>query len=740
MMKPIVLSSRSRDWIFAFVLFAVVFAVYQPAWNGQPIWDDSAHITKPELRSIGGLARIWTQLGATQQYYPLVHSVFWMEYHIWGDSPFGYHLVNILLHILSALLLVRILRFLQVPGAWLAGAIFALHPVMVESVAWITELKNTLSGVLFLSTALAYLRFDRGRERKRYLIALSFFLLGLLSKSVIATLPASLLAVIWWKRGRIEWKRDVVPLMPFIMLGIASGLFTAWAERTLFEAKGGDFNFTIIERCLIAGRALWFYLSKLCWPFDLIFIYPRWNVSQAVWWQYLFPTAAAILIVTLWVVRKRWRAPLAVFMYFMATLFPALGFFNVYPFIFSFVADHFQYLAAIGPIVFAAGIMERLLGKLKKRSILKAAVTVIPLAALGVLSWKQSGMYSDAETLYRTTIRNNPACWMAHNNLGLLLENSGQTDEAMACYLKALEIKPDFAKAHCNLGDALAETGKTDEAIAHYTKALQINPNYAAAHINFGNTLLHTGKIDDALAHYQKAIEINPEDDLAHYNLGNILCRRGRPDEAIAHYRKALEINPDRAEGHYNLGEALAKTGRVDEAVSHYQKALQINPKLIKALNGLGKIMLESGKTDEAVSHYLKALEINPDDAESLYNLGNALFQTGRTDEAMTQYRKVLEISPNSSEAHNNLGFLLAKTGHTDEAIPHYLKALEIKPDNTNAIGNLSAAFVQKGQRSEAVRYLQKALTTANSQGDEALAQTISENLEMLTKAGKSAR
>jgi tetratricopeptide (TPR) repeat protein len=610
----------------------------------------------------------------------------------------------------------------------------------VESVAWITELKNTLSGVFFLSSALAYLKFDRGREKKRYIIALGFFLLGLLSKSVIATLPISVLVVFWWKCGRIQWKRDVMPLVPFIILGIASGLFTAWAERTVFEANGSEFAFTIIERCLIAGRALWFYLGKLCWPFDLIFIYPRWNVSQVVWWQYLFPIAAMIFMVTLWAVRKRWRAPLAMFMYFTATLFPALGFFNVYPFYFSFVADHFQYCAAIGPIVFVAGGMERLLGKLKKRGVLKASVTVIPLVTLCVLSWKQSRMYADAKTLYRTTIRKNPACWMAHNNLGLLLDNDGQTDEAIACFLKALEIKPDFAKAYCNLGNALAETGKTDEAIEHYVKALHIDPNYVAAHINLGNTFLHIGRIDEAIAHYLKAVEINPGDDLAHYNLGNILCQRGRTDEAITHYQKALEINPGRAEGHYNLGDAFAKTGRPDEAIIHYRKALEINPKLIEALNGLGNIMLESGRTDEAIAQYVKTLEINPHHAESHYNLGNALFKTGRTDEAMAQYRQVLEINPNYSEAHNNLGFLLAKTGQIDDAITHYLKALEINPRNLNAVSNLSAAFLQKGQRTEAVRYLQKALTTANSKGDETLAQAIAENLEMLTKAGKSDR
>jgi len=343
----------NRDLLLCFLLFIASFAAYQPAWNGKPIWDDDHHITMPSLRSLDGLWHIWTQLGATQQYYPITHSVFWFEYHLWGESTLGYHLVNILLHFISALLLVCILRRLAIPGAWFVAAIFALHPVQVESVAWMTELKNMLSGVFFFSAALAYLQFDKERKRKFYIISIVFFVLGLFSKSVIAILPVSLLVVFWWKRGKIDWKNDVVPLLTFLIVGIASGLFTAWVEKKFIGAEGSDFNFTIIERCLIAGRAIWFYLGKIFLPVNLTFIYPRWNVSQAIWWQYLFPSATLILVGALWAFRKHSRAPLAAFLFFAATLFPVLGFFNVYPFRYSFVADHFQYLACIGPIALA---------------------------------------------------------------------------------------------------------------------------------------------------------------------------------------------------------------------------------------------------------------------------------------------------------------------------------------------------------------------------------------------------
>src|SRR4051794_21872006 len=245
--------ARRRSGWLALALVALTLLAYQPAWHGQPIWDDEAHMTKPELRSLGGLARIWTEPGATQQYYPVVHSLFWFEHQLWGDAVLPYHLVNILLHVGAALLLVRLLRQLAVPGAWLAGAIFALHPVHVESVAWISELKNTLSGVCALGAAVIYLRFDDSRRAKFYLTAFVLFSLGLLAKTVIATLPAALLVIFWWQRGKLSWRRDVLPLLPFFAAGLAASFVTIWMERTQIGAVGSDFQLSVVERCLIAG-------------------------------------------------------------------------------------------------------------------------------------------------------------------------------------------------------------------------------------------------------------------------------------------------------------------------------------------------------------------------------------------------------------------------------------------------------------------------------------------------------
>ncbi len=547
-----------KDWLFVVALVVAVFLVYQPAWRGGLLWDDNAHVTKPELRSWHGLYRIWFDLKATQQYYPLLHSAFWIEHKLWGDATLGYHLLNIFLHATAALMVALVLRRLKIPGAYLAAAIFALHPIQVESVAWITEQKNTLSAVFYLGAMLVYLRFDQTRKASLYLAALGLFVLGLLSKTVTATLPAALLVIFWWQRGRLSWRRDVLPLVPLFMLGAAAGAFTAWVERKLIGAEGAAFDLTLVDRCLIAGRAIWFYLGKLLWPADLLFIYPRWQVSQAIWWQYLFPLAALSLLVALWALRRRWRGPLAGLLYFSGTLFPVLGFFNVFPFIYSFVADHFQYLASLGVITLASAGAALLMSRwrLWSRPAGYAACLGL-LTILANLTWRQSRMYSDVETLYRTIIAQNPDCGMAHGNLGLVLKERGQLDEAIAECRKVVQINPNDFKAHNNLGVVLAGRGHFDEAIAEYRDALKINPNDADVHGNLGVALAGRGQLDEAIAEYRKLLELNPNDEKTHNILGVALAGRGHFDEAIAEYRNALKINPNDANAHGNLGSAL---------------------------------------------------------------------------------------------------------------------------------------------------------------------------------------
>ena len=701
-----------RGWLKGLLLLIAVIFVYQPVWHGKPIWDDDAHLTPPGLRSSQGLARIWIEPGATQQYYPLVHSIFWVEYKLWGDATLGCHLINISLHAFSALLLWKILRQLQVPGAYLAAALFALHPVCVESVAWISEIKNTLSGAFYLSAVVFYLRFDRTRNWKIYFLALGLFLLGLMSKTTIAILPAALLVVFWWQRGKLSWKQDVLPLIPFFVVGIGAGLFTAWVEWQFVGASGSGYNFSIIDRLLIAGRVIWFYLGKLVWPVNLTFIYPRWHVSQTVWWQYLFPVTALLVSVGLWLLSRRNRAPLAAWLFFVGTLFPALGFFNVYPFCYSFVADHFQYLAGIGPITLAAaGIAILFRSLINQRPFLEPIVCGTLLLVLGVSSWRQSGMYADIETLWRTTIARNPDCWLANNNLGDYLYNKGHIKEAIEHYQKAIQINPNYAEAQNNLGAALAAEGRFDEAIENYHKAIQISPNFAYALNNLGMALAARGQFDDAIENYRKAIQISPNFADALDNLGAALTVKGRSDEAIGYYRQALAIDSNSAGAQNNLGILLAKQGQITEAIEYYQKAIELNPARAEFYNNLGNLLATQGRPAEAIGQFQKALAIEPDYTKAHYNLADIFFAQGRWDEAIEHYQQALNQMPDSVHAHYQLGLALQSRDRFAGAVAQLQKVLELDPKHIPAQNNL--AWLLATCPDNSVRNGQKAVALA---------------------------
>jgi Flp pilus assembly protein TadD len=577
-----------RDALVLAALFLAILLAYQPAWSGSFLWDDRAHVTARELRSWHGLWRIWFDPGATQQYYPLTHSVFWLEHRLWGEAPTGYHLVNIGLHFGAAALVALILRSLAVPGAYLAAAVFALHPVHVESVAWITELKNTLSAVLYLSAALAWLRFEETRRARSYALALALFVLALCSKTVTATLPAALLVVAWWRHGRVGWRRDVVPLLPFFVLGAGAGLFTVWVERHLNGAQGVGFELTFADRVLIAGRALWFYAAKLFWPAKLTFIYPRWHVDHRALWQYAYPAAAAVAFASAWLARKRGRGALAGLLFFAGTAFPALGFFDVYPFLFSFVADHFQYLASLGVItVVAAGLWRSLERTPLQGRVARIALPVLVLTPLTLLTWRQSHLYRDPEPLYRATIQDNPECWMAWNNLGHLLITRGELDEGMRLTQRALELRPDYPEARTNLAVALAARGRLDEAIPEFRVALRSAPSDAGIHYHFAVTLVRAGRPAQALGHLRRALELEPESAEAHDELGVVLAGLGGSREAIGHFRKALEIDPDSVDAHNNLGIVLARSGNLGEAVAHFRAALRIDPARLEVRRNL---------------------------------------------------------------------------------------------------------------------------------------------------------
>jgi tetratricopeptide (TPR) repeat protein len=401
-----------------------------------------------------------------------------------------------------------------------------------------------------------------------YWLAFALFICALLSKSVTATLPAALLVVVWWQRGRLEWRRDVLPLVPWLAIAAAAGAFTAWFEHQIIGAKGEAFDLTIIERVILAGRVIWFYLGKLLWPARLIFIYPRWTIDATSGWQYLYPAAALALAMALAAIARPIfapasqtasvgrRGPLAGYLFFCGTLVPALGFVNVYPFVFSFVADHFQYLASLGVIVPVAGGLvmasERLAkGSVRVRTMVSAAVIVV----LGVLTWHRSAVYANVETLFGDTIARNPAAWMAYQNLGTALAAEDRLPEAIEAYQGALRARPDYPAArdnlvlaHMRLGDALAaRSDQSQRAIEHYEAVLQLEPGHFRAHYNLGTLLMDVpNRQGEAIAHFEKALAIQPASVEAHVNLGIALADiPSRTREAIAHLDTALTARPD---------------------------------------------------------------------------------------------------------------------------------------------------------------------------------------------------
>jgi protein O-mannosyl-transferase len=689
-------STNFKSWVHAILLGLAVLLCFARSLSGGFIWNDSEYVTRPELRSLAGLVRIWTEPGATEQYYPLLHSAFWVQHRLWGDNPWWYHFLTVMLHAGAALLFARLLLCLEAPGAWLAALLFALHPVHVESVAWITEQKNTLSLVFYLLAALAYLRFDATRGRGAYLAGFALFALSLLCKTVTATLPAALLVVLWWKRGRLEWRRDLKPLLPWLLLGAAAGLFASWVERHYVGAEGADFTASGTGRLLVAARAIWFYLRQLFWPFGLNFIYPRWTVDATVWWQWLFVFAAFLLTVVFWLMRRRFRAFLAAWLFFLGSLFPVLGFVNLYGARYSFVWDHWQYLADLGPLAMVAGGLIFFSDRLAPRwhgaeTVLMALFAVV----LGSISWHHSGIFHDDETLYRATLARNPECWLAENNLAFLLTNRpGGLPEALVHYERALRIKPDYAEAEVNFANALAKIpGRLADAEAHYAHAAR-SGSYAEAWYNLGNLLaLQPARREDAVDAFTRALQLKPEFAEAHVNLANVLATTpGQIPAALTHYEEALRLDPLFLEAHYNLAALLATLpGRESDAITHYETVIRLKPDFAEAQVRLANVLARTpDRRAAALAHYEQALQLQPRSAETHFALANLLSgMSGRLTDAETHYQEALRIDPNFVPAWNNLGILQARQQQFDDARKSWEKALELDPSFADARRNL---------------------------------------------------
>ncbi|MCP4784877.1 MAG: tetratricopeptide repeat protein [Fuerstiella sp.] len=581
MLRDMVEADRSCTTAVAVALGVVLFVgtlcAYSPAMQAGFIWDDDDHITlNKTLHESNGLRRIWLEPTSIPQYYPLVHTVFRIEYSFWQLDAQPYHVTNIVIHALSVLLLWSLLRRLRIPGAWMAAAVFAVHPVHVESVAWITERKNLMSCFFYLASANIFLRWygvteDSALQGKNYVwygVSLLLFLCAILSKTVAGSLPAALLLVIYWKRGRTT-ARDIAFVVPMFVMAAPLGLTTAWLERHHVGAMGADWDYSTSERLLIAGRAAWFYSFKLIWPVNLTFIYPRWQLDTGNLIQWLYPGGVAVLLVVLWSSRKRiGRGPIVAALFFGGTLFPALGFFNVFPMRYSFVADHFQYPASIGLIVLlvAGGrTMVAASGRLKNLATISA---VAVLSILASLCWQRCHVYRDIEQLWTDTISRNPDCWMARANLADEHVRQGRLYSALKQYQIAwqqlgtsgLREAPEFTRIQNNWGMTLGSLNRSPEAIPHFQMAIRHAPDNVLAHANLGNCMEIMQQFNEAKSNYQRALRINPNSSIAHGHLGRLLLLQGETGRATTHLQTAVRLDPDHNEARALLDQMRAET------------------------------------------------------------------------------------------------------------------------------------------------------------------------------------
>ncbi len=644
------------------LLVLLTALAYLPALKGGFIWDDDSHLTENSC-IVGplGFKGIWTSSAAV--YYPLVLSSFWLLHALWGLNPLPYHLVNIAMHAVCAVVLWRVLLRLGVRGAWLGAAVWALHPVQAESVAWITELKNTQSCLFYLLAILLFVKWrqaschlDKKGGSATYLLVLVCAGMAILSKASTVMLPVVLGLSAWWMDGRWRW-RGVVSLIPFFLVSGAASVWTIWEQKYHSGALGPEWTQSWPERVVIAGRVVWFYLGKLVWPHPLMFIYPRWEIDAGRLLAFLPALAAAAGLLVVWWRRNAYgRSLFFALGYFVVSLFPVLGFFNVYFFRYSYVGDHFEYLASMGPLALAGAVITVVFEPLEKKNwFLKPLFCGALFTVLGVLTWEQAGVFRDNETLWRDTLAKNPACSMAHDELGIVLGNAGKWAEAQDQFEQALRIKPDFAEAQDNLGSALARAGRVREGIEHMRRAVLINPNYDLAYYNLGMALVQTGEFEEAVRCYEEVLRINLNFVEAHNRLAEVLVRLGRMPEAMARWERALQLNPDFPDTHNNLGIALMRAGRLTEAVAHFEAAVRIKPDYVKAHFNLGNALTKSGRLNDALQHYTKALKLNPDYAEAHFNLGGVLVRLGRKDEAIAQFLAAVRIKPGYTEAEEQL-------------------------------------------------------------------------------------
>jgi tetratricopeptide (TPR) repeat protein len=723
-------------------LAAITFAVFgQTAGFGFVNYDDGFYVYHNAKvaggLSMKGLAWVFTHADGNL-YHPLTMLSLMGDYQLHELDAGGYHFTNVLLHTASAILLFLILR--QMTGAlWrsaFVAAVFAIHPLRVESVAWVAERKDVLSAFFFMLTLGAYARYVRKPDSlARYLMVAAAFVLALLSKPTVVTLPFVLLLLDYWPLNRFEQPRKLSGLIleKIPLLALAAG---ACAMTVLAAGKevAAYVNVSLPSRIGNALVSYAVYLRQMVWPGGLAAFYPRPEQGYPVWTVALsLLLLAAITGVVLVFGRKRgWL--LTGWFWYLGMLTPMIGIVQAGAFAH---ADRMTYLPQIGIYVALTWLAAEWVAK---RHVGRMAVGGLMTAVLGVLiicAWKQTGYWQDSETLWTHTLACTTGNSMAHYNLGSAFLQAGRLDEAITHYQSTLQIKPDHAEARNNLGSVFFQQGRMDEAISQYQKALQIKPDYEFAHYNLAVALRQKGRVKEAIAQFQSVLQINPDNADAHYNLASALRQEGKVDEAKVHYQRALQIRPGFAEGLYNLGNALRQKGKVDEAIAQYQEALQMNPDYAAAHINLGSALFQAGRLDEAISHLQKALQINPGSAQAHNNLGNAFLQKGNVTEAIAHFQQAIQLEPNDPWVKNNLAWILATC--SEASLRDGNKAVELATQADELAGGknpiilhtLAAAFAEAGRFSEAVATAQRALHQTKAQSNPKLAGQLQSELKL---------
>ncbi len=735
-----------RTFLICLFLAITIISIYWQVNSHDFVnFDDNRYIT--ENRHVQtGLTSGNAAWAFTTFYVSNWHPLTWLSHmldcQLFGLKPGLHHLVNLLFHVANTLLLFFILHRMT-KGLWqsaFVAGLFALHPLHVESVAWVAERKDVLSTFFWMLTMGAYVYYVEHPGYKRYLFVLAFFLLGLMSKPMLVTLPFVLLLLDYWplrrlqmerplavdsvkserlvkphgkkkERGRTAIKEEhanktdnrtrqqpaigqiILEKVPFFVFSLASSVVTYMAQLK-GGAVGSPQSFPLSSRVANALVSYCGYIGKMVWPADLAVLYPYPGTTPV--WR-VIGAGLFLGLTTFLIIRnvKRYPYLMTGWLWYLGTLVPVIGLVQVGV---QAMADRYTYVPLIGISIMAAWGVPELLKNWRHRNAAFATVTAIILCLFSFVTWKQVGYWQNSNTLFKHALEktsNNP---IMLNNMGTVLEAEGRLDEAMAHYAEAVRIDPNLPDSYNNMGLALTKQGRADEAITNFLKALRINSNHAAAHYNLGTVLASQGKLDEAIYHFRESIRIKPERDNAQYNLGLASMQKGNIDEAMSYFHQANRIDPFDPETILNMGVIRAMRGNLDNAMDCFVKALEIKPDYAEAHTNLGLALMQKGNLDEAVTHLREAIRLMPSNPENYFAMGKTLAKKGNLDEALVDYSRALQIKPRYAEAHNNMGIILARKGKLDEAISHFRQALQIRPDYKEAHNNLQVALAQRGK------------------------------------------